>query len=91
MSLSYGVAFKISLYPTVCTMDLIAKAEFLNMTQYNGRFGCKDCLIEGKHLHSGKGYTHCYSYKKALESKERDDISFALDAINSFKTGGSVC
>ena len=91
MSLSNGVTFKISLYPIVCTMDLIAKAQFLNMTQYNGRFGCKDCLIEGSHLHSGKGYAHCYSYEEALESMERDDISFTLDAINSFKTGGSVC
>ena len=91
MSLSNGVTFKISLYQIVCTMDLIAKAQFLNMTQHNGRFGCKDCLIEGSHLRSGKGYAYCYSYEEALKSKERDDISFTLNAINSFKTGGSVC
>ena len=70
MSLSNGVAFKIMLYPIVGTMDLIAKAQFLNMTQHNGHFGCKDCLIEGSHLHSGKGYAHCYSYEEALKSKE---------------------
>ena len=90
MSLSNGVASKIMLYPIVGTMDLIAKAQFLNMTQHNGRFGCKDCLIEGSHLRSGKGYAHCYSYE-ALKSKDRDDISFNLDAISSFKTGRSVC
>ena len=91
MSLSNGVAFKIILYPIVGTMDLIAKAQFLNMTQHNGHFGCKDCLIEGSHLHSGKGYAHCYSHEEALKSKELDDISFTLDAISSFKTGRSVC
>ena len=52
------------------------------MTQRTGHFGCKDCLIEDRHLRSGKGYAHCYSYEKVLKSKERDDISFTLDAIN---------
>ena len=63
-------------------MDLIVKAQFLNMTQRTGHFGCKDCWIEDRHLRSGKGYAHCYSYEKVLKSKERDDISFTLDAIN---------
>ena len=91
MSHSNGVTFKISLYSIVCIMDLTAKAQFLNTIQHNGRVGCQDCLIEGSHLRSGKGYVHCYSYEEPLKSKEQDDISFTLDAIMSFKTGGSVC
>ena len=76
MSQSNGFTFKISLQPIFCIMNLIEKVQFLNMIQHNERFGCKDCLIEGSHLRSGKGYVHCYSYEEALKSKERDDIFF---------------
>ena len=81
----------VKLYPVVCVMDLIAKAPFLNMIQHNGKYGCKDCLIESSHIQSGKGYAHCYPYADAITAVVRTNESFLADAYEAFRSGQMVC
>lgn len=89
ISLPTGVQH-IKLYPITCSIDLIAKAQCLSMVQHNGYYGCKDCLIKGDHIPSGKGYAHCYKYSEAINAAARDDESFISDAIESYQTGQVV-
>ena len=56
--------------PIATLMDLIAKAQFLPMDQYNGFCGCKDCLVKGCHVSTKKGYAHTYMYEDALLVKK---------------------
>ena len=42
----------------IFTNDATSFHIILNMVQHNGRYCCKDCLIEGKHVPNKKGYSH---------------------------------
>ena len=81
---------QVKIFPIVSTMDLIAKAQFLNMVQHNGAYGCKDCLTVGSHIPSGKGYAHCYSYEETLVAASRTEKSFIEDAIKAYKSDKNV-
>lgn len=47
----------------LCTVDLPAKCKILNMTQYNGQYGCITCEEPGKRALQGRGSTQCYPYR----------------------------
>ena len=32
----------------VLVLDMVAKAQVVNQTQFNGKYGCANCFIEGK-------------------------------------------
>lgn len=65
--------------------DLPAKSLFLNMKQYNGRFGCCHCKIEGR-SENGR-WTYPYSRNLKLRSTE-ETLMHVQQALES---GGSVC
>ena len=56
--------------PIATLMDVIPKAQFLPMDQYNGFCGCKDCLVKGCHVSTKKGYAHTHLYEDALLVKK---------------------
>lgn len=84
-------AVAIKVFPITCSMDFIPKAQFLNMVQHNGAFGCKDCLTKGDHVTSKKGFAHYYSYKETVQAELRCDRSFIEDAILSYSKNKRVC
>jgi len=67
-------------------MDLIAKAQFLNMVQHNGNFGCSKCKIKEK-----KGYCHTYPFTEAIVALTRNDIDVTNDALKASQSKKSVC
>lgn len=44
----------------IVTVDSVARAPLLGMTQFNGSFGCGFCLVEGKLIKKGKGHARIY-------------------------------
>ncbi|OXU19995.1 hypothetical protein TSAR_014686, partial [Trichomalopsis sarcophagae] len=65
------------------TCDAPAKASFLNMMRYNGRFGCQRCKLCGEKINK----TWVYCYKKSLKLRiDTETELYALRAINSNKT-----
>ena len=51
------------------TFDLQAKAYVLNMTMFNGQYGCITCEEEGQTVPQGKGYARCYPHRTANERR----------------------
>lgn len=51
------------------TCDLPAKAAFLNMTQYNGKFGCAKCKQKGEAI----GKVQVYPYKRNLNLRTEQE------------------
>ena len=67
------------------TCDLPAKALFLGMNQYNGRFGCQVCLHEGCTVEK----IRTYSVKENIVLRTEDD---ALEhAMQALEIGVPVC
>lgn len=50
----------------IMVADLPAKAAVLNCNQFNGRYGCSDCEIEGKVVKKGRGHTRVYPLTPVL-------------------------
>ena len=69
-------------------MDLIAKAQFLNMNQHNGYHGCSTCLIPGIH----KGNVQIYPYEQAIskEARLRTDIDYFKDGRKAIENDAKV-
>ena len=86
-----GTERKIFVYPLIFTMDLIAKAQFLNMVQHNGYFGCSKCNIRGDHVQQKKGYCHIYPFEDSLTTLPRSDEQMQNDALNAVQSKKSVC
>lgn len=65
--------------------DLPAKAAVLNCNQFNDRYGCTNCEIEGKVVKKGRGHTRVYSFtghSPALRS-HRSVFSQARTAVDA--------
>ena len=74
----------------VATADLPAKACMLNMKQYNGKYGCSACEMEGvsrqnNHLHRDWPYkdsvalrTHLSLMENARAAVEKDDVASVM-------------
>lgn len=59
------------------TCDLPAKATFLNMKQYNGKFGCHKCKQEGERIHN----TQVYPYKINMEMRTEEETLHQADSV----------
>ena len=66
--------------------DLPAKALFLNMNQYNGRFGCQKCKIEGQYLREYRVRVYPYEHLNL-----RTDEETRVHAQQALNTGIAVC
>ncbi|KAK0176931.1 hypothetical protein PV328_001029 [Microctonus aethiopoides] len=54
--------------------DLPAKSLFLNMTQFNGKYGCPACLCPGEFLNlDSGGRTHIYPYNEDLPMRTAEE------------------
>ena len=76
--------------PLLCSLDLPAKAHFMDMTYYSGASACKDCLIQGQRIPSGKGTATYYSYQEAINALKHTDDSYLDDALEANETGERV-
>lgn len=56
------------------TFDLPAKAKAVNMTQYNGSYGCSTCEIEGTRKGSGKGTAQHYPYEDSVKLRDSNEV-----------------
>ncbi|XP_051157446.1 uncharacterized protein LOC127279252, partial [Leptopilina boulardi] len=65
------------------TCDLPAKALFLNMIQYNGKFGCHKCKQEGARI----GKIQIYPYLKNLSLRTESETASQADRVNK----GPIC
>ena len=68
------------------TLDLSAKCKVLNMTQYNGSYGCSTCSEEGIRVKQGKGTIQCYPYRPPTQRpdiRDSDDIKFNKSELAS--------
>ncbi|PIK57615.1 hypothetical protein BSL78_05523 [Apostichopus japonicus] len=73
------------------TCDLPAKCIMLNMTQFNGQFGCGRCKQPGKHVPSGRGFTHVYPYDyEHIDGPKRTHEETKEAAISALSQGHSV-
>lgn len=73
-------------YPLLSTLDLQAKAFWLNMVAHNGSFGCSNCHIKGITVKSGKGIAHSYPYTEFKSTTLRTAESFLHDAEEAHAT-----
>ena len=62
------------------SVDLQAKAYILNMTMFNGSFGCSTCEEEGCVERQGNGHARCYPYRNLVNKpamRNSDDVKYA--------------
>ncbi|XP_057336178.1 uncharacterized protein LOC130674780 [Microplitis mediator] len=64
------------------TLDLPAKAQFLNMSPHMARYGCQKCKVESEKVN----HVQSYRYKIPLKNRTTEEtIKYAKSAINSNK------
>ncbi|KAH0535008.1 hypothetical protein KQX54_011830 [Cotesia glomerata] len=64
------------------TLDLPAKAQFLNMSPHMARYGCQKCEVESEKVN----HVQSYRYKIPLKNRTTEKtIKYAKSAINSNK------
>ena len=62
------------------TLDLPAKCKVLNITQYNGKFGCSTCEEPGERARQGKGTTQFYPYHPpTVKPKMRESLDMKFN------------
>jgi hypothetical protein len=71
------------------TCDLPAKAGVMNMTQFNGEFGCPNCRQSGKVVAAGRGHTRVYPFDaENVDGPHRNNeetIRYAIEAATAGK------
>ena len=67
------------------TCDLPAKANFLNMKQYNGIFGCHKCQQEGQKL----GNVQVYPYQRNMTIRTEKETLQQAARVNRHSTFGA--
>ena len=71
------------IHPYAAVFDLPAQAHFLNVTQFNGEFGCLFCKHPGRRVESGRGKAQVYPYEPAVLITSIEFSSIALLASKS--------
>lgn len=74
-------------YPGPCTVDSVARCMVMNMTQFNGAFGCAWCEHEGTVIKKGKGSCRVYPMTRSVP-KERSHESFTMNATDASNAPG---
>ncbi|CAN7995903.1 unnamed protein product [Ixodes pacificus] len=62
-------------FPGPCTVDTVARCELMQMTQFNGAYGCAWCEEPGEVVEKGKGHSRGYP-AGAAPPKRRTHESF---------------
>lgn len=57
---SEGNIQKVRLFPGPCSVDTVARAMVMNMSQFNGSHGCGWCMHEGEVVRKGNGHVRVY-------------------------------
>ncbi|CAN7951755.1 unnamed protein product, partial [Ixodes pacificus] len=68
-------------FPGPCSVDTVARAMVMNMTQFNGAHGCAWCEHMGEVVMKGKG--HCRVYRTDSIETPRTHASFEKDAAKA--------
>ncbi|XP_021344066.1 uncharacterized protein LOC110443942 [Mizuhopecten yessoensis] len=69
------------------TCDLPAKCMMLNMTQFNGKFGCPRCMQPGKVVPTGKGHTRVFPFdEENVDGPCRTRENFIQHGEQAFET-----
>jgi len=69
-------------FSVCCSSDSCARPLLRETTQFNGRYGCDWCLMEGQTVKRGDGISHVYAPSRD-ELQLRDSASFANDALHA--------
>ncbi|XP_071820179.1 uncharacterized protein [Apostichopus japonicus] len=73
------------------TCDLPARCLVLNMTQFNGAYGCCHCKQKGKSASTGKGTTWTYPFKEVdPKGPKRTHNDMMMDAKKAYTEKKSV-
>ncbi|XP_040070803.2 uncharacterized protein LOC120843478 [Ixodes scapularis] len=71
-------------FPGPCTVDTVARCELMQMTQFNGAYGCAWCEEPGEVVEKGKGHSRVYP-AGAAPPKRRTHESFSQHARKARK------
>ncbi|XP_042150447.1 uncharacterized protein LOC121838324 [Ixodes scapularis] len=71
-------------FPGPCTVDTVARCMLMNMTQFNGAFGCGWCEAEGEVVEKGRGHVRVYP---AVVGTTRSHESFLHHSEKAEKQG----
>ncbi|XP_042150715.1 uncharacterized protein LOC120844575 [Ixodes scapularis] len=71
-------------FPGPCTVDTVARCELMQMTQFNGAYGCAWCEEPGEVVEKGKGNSRVYP-AGAAPPKRRTHESFSQHARKARK------
>ncbi|KAK3916377.1 Halomucin [Frankliniella fusca] len=64
--------------------DLPAKALFMRMTQYNGRYSCFNCMSSGGRFDMGNNTIQVFPYSRIWEPRNEDEmVDFAEQAVEA--------
>ncbi|XP_064478968.1 uncharacterized protein LOC135392193 [Ornithodoros turicata] len=83
---SHGGEIISRVFPGPCTVDTVARAMVMDMTQFNGACGCAWCQHEGEVVEKGNGYVRAYS-SRVPRPVARTDFSFRMNATKAASTG----
>nr|XP_054928516.1 uncharacterized protein LOC129385660 [Dermacentor andersoni] len=73
-------------YPGPCSVDTVARCMLMNMTQFNGAYGCAWCEHTGEVVEKGRGHTRVFAMQEPA-AKLRTDGSFLRYAQRAQRTG----
>ena len=66
------------------TCDLPAKCMVLNMTQFNGKYGCPKCKQGGEVVKVGKGHTRVFLFDGLINESKRNHNNFIQHGEEAF-------
>ena len=84
-----GIKMCIQIFTFICSVDSVARAPVQGFTQFNGSYGCGQCLHPGEWVRSNPNNLRCGNIKYPLTTKvpkERnvsDTVKHMMKAVNS--------
>ena len=72
------------------TCDLPAKCMVMNMTQFNGKYGCTKCKQEGEVVKTGKGHTQVFPFDDLIDEPKRNHNEFVQHGEEAFASSKPI-
>lgn len=84
-----GASQTTRVFPGPVTVDTVARALVMNMTMFNGAYGCAWCESEGTVVSKGSGHSRVYPLEQK-QPKERTAVSFKKHAKKADARGTPI-
>lgn len=75
-------------FPGPCSADSVARCLIMNMSQFNGKYGCGWCEAQGEHVAVGRGTARVYPVSNL---RARTNESMKRNARKAERGGKPVC